>query len=130
MPLTNKNKQSLNSGMFNLKRAAIIAFLITLVFLVWCIGWMIKNKKLTFTKVVVSFILANSAMWVWCSYYLAWCGREEIADSLSKTVIAELIGVVLTYSLKEGVANMAKYNCWPNTKKESQITKKEKNDKS
>jgi multisubunit Na+/H+ antiporter MnhE subunit len=102
---------------FALRRAAITAFLITLVFIIWCIGWMIKNNKLTFTKIIVSFILGNSAMWVWCSYYLAWCGREQIADSLSKTVIAELIGVVLTYSLKEGVANMAKYNSWPEKQK-------------
>jgi hypothetical protein len=51
--------------------------------------------------------------WVWCSYILAWCGRDEIAESLSKVAITEIIGVVLVYCLKSLFENISKNNAWP-----------------
>lgn len=54
----------------------------------------------TTTKRVVWFCLGNGVAWVWCSYLLAYLGREEIAESLSKAAVTEIIGVVLLYCLK------------------------------
>lgn len=54
----------------------------------------------TTMKRVVWVCLANGIAWVWCSYGLAYLGREEIAESLSQTAVAEIIGVVLVYALK------------------------------
>ena len=53
-------------------------------------------KKET-AKRVVWICLSNGIAWVWCSYLLALLGREEIAESLSKVAITEIIGVVLVY---------------------------------
>ena len=50
--------------------------------------------KKTTTKKVVWVCLANGCLWVWCSYLLAYLGRAEIAESLSKVAITEIIGVV------------------------------------
>lgn len=57
-------------------------------------------KKGTTTKKVVWFCIINGTAWVWCSYLLAYLGRPDIAESLSKTAVTEIIGVVLVYCLK------------------------------
>lgn len=69
--------------------------------------------KQTTTKRVVWACLINGVGWVWCSYLLAWCGRAEIAESLSKVAITEIIGVVLIYCLKSLFENISKNNSWP-----------------
>lgn len=79
-----------------------------------------NNSGITMTKAIVFFCLVNGVMWVWCSYLLAWFGRPEIAESLSKVAITEIIGVVLVYCLKSLVENISKNNHWPD-KKDSTI---------
>lgn len=56
--------------------------------------------KKTTTKRIVWVCLLNGIAWVWCSYLLAWCGRADIAESLSKAAVVEIVGVVLLYCLK------------------------------
>lgn len=56
--------------------------------------------KATTTKRVVWFCLINGVGWVWCSYLLAYLGRNEIAESLSKIAVSEIVAVVLAYCLK------------------------------
>ena len=75
------------------------------------------KRKHTTTKLVVWACLCNGFAWVWCSYLLAYLGRAEIAESLSKVAITEIIGVVLVYSLKSLAENLSKNNEWPDKKK-------------
>lgn len=63
-------------------------------------GKHLAESKSTTTKRVVWFCLINGVGWVWCSYLLAYLGRSEIAESLSKVAVTEIIGVVLVYCLK------------------------------
>lgn len=80
--------------------------------------------KKTTTKKVVWVCLANGCLWVWCSYLLAYLGRAEIAESLSKVAITEIIGVVLIYCLKSLFENISMNNIWPDkTEKEPVNTK-------
>lgn len=80
--------------------------------------------KKTTTKKVVWVCLANGCLWVWCSYLLAYLGRAEIAESLSKVAITEIIGVVLIYCLKSLFENISMNNMWPDkTEKEPVNTK-------
>lgn len=80
--------------------------------------------KKTTTKKVVWVCLANGCLWVWCSYLLAYLGRTEIAESLSKVAITEIIGVVLIYCLKSLFENLSMNNTWPDkTEKEPVNTK-------
>lgn len=67
-------------------------------------------KKRTNTEKIVWACLIHGFFWVDCSYLLAWAGRTEIAVTLSEKAITEIIGVVLIYSLKEGIANFSKYH--------------------
>lgn len=72
-----------------------------------------KDKQKITTKSIVWLCLINGCGWVWCSYILAWFGRTEIAESLSKVAITEIIGVVLVYCLKSLFENISKNNRWP-----------------
>jgi len=70
--------------------------------------------KNTTTKRIIAFCLINGVLWVWCSYLLAYLGREEIAESLSQAAVTEIIGVVLVYCCKALFENLAKHNDWLN----------------
>ena len=72
-----------------------------------------RKKTVETMKDVVWLCLCNGCAWVWCSYLLAYLGREEIAESLSQTAVAEIIGVVLAYALKSLFENLSKNNQWP-----------------
>ena len=75
---------------------------------------MIQTRSNTTTsKAVVWFCLLNGVAWVWCSYLLAYLGRSEIAESLSKVALTEIVAVVFTYSLKALFENLSKNNTWP-----------------
>lgn len=71
------------------------------------------EKKATTMKIIVWVCLLNGFAWVWCSYILAWMGREQIAESLSQVALTEIIGVVLVYAIKAAVENLSKNNSWP-----------------
>lgn len=71
------------------------------------------KRRWNTTKVVVWICLLNGFAWVWCSYILAWLGKEQIAESLSQVAVTEIIGVVLVYCLKAAIENLSKNNNWP-----------------
>ena len=57
--------------------------------------------------------LGNGFAWIWCSYVLAYLGREQIAETLSSVAVKEIIGVVLAYAIKSVLENLSKNNHWP-----------------
>ena len=71
-----------------------------------------KQRKET-SKRIVWVCLINGFAWVWCSYLLAYLGREQIAETLSQVAITEIIGVVLVYCVKSLFENLSKNNIWP-----------------
>lgn len=77
-----------------------------------------KKRKETMKK-VVWFCLANGIAWVWCSYLLAYLGRSQIAESLSKLAITEIVGVILIYALKSLFENLSKNNEWPDKRRDA-----------
>jgi spore maturation protein SpmA len=67
-----------------------------------------KKREKTTTKLIVWFLVINSVAWTWCSYILAWFGRVDIAETLSKTVVTEVISVFALYSVKALFENISK----------------------
>nr|DAW42312.1 MAG TPA: hypothetical protein [Caudoviricetes sp.] len=55
----------------------------------------------------------HGCAWVWCSYLLAYLGREQIAEQLSGKAVTEIIAVILAYAIKSLVENLSKNNNWP-----------------
>lgn len=71
------------------------------------------EKEWTTMKRVVYICLANGIAWIWCSYILAFMGREQIAENLSQVALTEIVAVVLVYALKSIIENLSKHNRWP-----------------
>lgn len=67
-------------------------------------------------KKIVWLILTNAIAWIWCSYILAFLGREQIAESLSQVAVTSLVGTVLVYCTKSTIENLSKNNSWPDKK--------------
>lgn len=59
-----------------------------------------KRRKLTFSKKAVAVILAVAMVDLQLSYLLAFLGREQIAETLSITVVTEIVAVMLGYFMK------------------------------
>lgn len=54
----------------------------------------------SYTKRIVTLVLLNSIVWIYCSYILAYLGRIEIAESLSGKVVTTIITTIITYATK------------------------------
>lgn len=59
-----------------------------------------RKKKRTFSKQAVKWILIVCMVDLQLSYLLAFLGREEIAETLSITVVTSVIAVMLGYFMK------------------------------
>ena len=77
-----------------------------------------KPKQTEYFKGLVNFLVVNGVAWVWCSYLLAYLGREQIAESLSNESVKSVIAVVLVYALKSLCENTLKYNDFTKKKHE------------
>jgi len=71
-----------------------------------------------FTKRLVIVNHACAISWVYLTYLLAFMGKTEIAESLAKTVVTEVIAVTMIYALKSLFENLSKNNIWPDNSKQ------------
>ena len=69
-----------------------------------------KTKQAEYFKRLVDFLVLNGVAWVWCSYLLAYLGREQIAESLSNKSVDSVIAVAFAYAIKSLCENTLKYN--------------------
>lgn len=53
------------------------------------------------------------------SYYLAYIGREEIAENLSRAALIELVAPAVMMLLKSLVENLSMHNNWPDKEQDS-----------
>ena len=77
------------------------------------------------TKVLVWWFAIHSTVWVYLSYILACLGGVEIAESLSKVVVTEVIAVLLLYIVSTTVENVFKYNDFSGIRKKTDEKKKD-----
>ncbi|WMI80889.1 hypothetical protein [Anaerotignum sp. MB30-C6] len=59
-----------------------------------------RRRKITFSKRAVRWLLIIALFDLQLSYLLAFLGREQIAETLSITVVTEIIAVMLGYFMK------------------------------
>ena len=59
-----------------------------------------KTWLMTFTKIAVTAILGVSLVDLQLSYILAFMGKDQIAETLSATIVEMVVGVMLGYFLK------------------------------
>ena len=105
--------------------AVVAAFALGCVF---CLGmWWLsahrsKRGRTEPMKAAVWLCLFNGCAWVWCSYLLAYLGREQIAEQLSGKAVTEIIAVILAYAIKSLVENLSKNNNWPDKARKDETT--------
>ena len=59
-----------------------------------------KNKKITYTKIMVTIYSIAIIVWITWSYILATLGYEEIVENLSVQVVIIGVASILGYFLK------------------------------
>lgn len=59
-----------------------------------------RSSFKTFTKTWVSRLMYIAVFDIQLSYLLAFMGKEQIAETLSITVVTEIVGVMAVYCLK------------------------------
>ena len=93
--------------------------LVTLVsgaFLGWLLCWLHDCVALTYSHVIVSWLIVNGTCVLWGVLYLAAVGAEQIAETLGRYVVTELLGTVGFALAKATVENLSKNNSWPDKK--------------
>lgn len=68
-----------------------------------------KKNDTEYSKRMLTKITNHCLLMMWGTYILAWFDKDDIAESLSKTVASAIIGVVVTYLVKSLVENINKY---------------------
>lgn len=61
-------------------------------------------------KLLAIWLVFNSTVWIYLSYYLAYTGHEDIAETLSGKVVTEVIAVFAAYAVTTTVSNVFRYN--------------------
>src|SRR5574344_21972 len=70
----------------------------------------IKSKReKEYSKRLLNKIVANSILMLWATYGLAYLGREEIAETLAKTIVTSIIAIVVGYLVKSVCEKMSTY---------------------
>lgn len=64
----------------------------------------------TTSKQLIWLFAINGVIWIWCSYVLAFLGKDQIAESLSSTVCQVIIGTVGAYLVTSTIENVFKFN--------------------
>lgn len=68
-----------------------------------------KRRDEEYSKRLLTRIVNNSILMMWGTYVLAWYGKTEIAETLSKTIAASIIAVVVGYLAKSVIENISKH---------------------
>ena len=68
----------------------------------------LKTLLTTYSKIILTFVIFCSEIQIFCSYVLAYLGREAIAESLSEQVVIVIIGGLIPYFAKSLIENLSK----------------------
>ena len=85
-------------------------------FLIWISWWLNDKGKLDTSKILIFILIYIGAIMAGFSYYLAYIKREEIAESLSKAALVELVAPAVVMLIKSLVENLSINNTWPDKK--------------
>lgn len=89
----------------------------SIVFFGWgmfCVGLFLNSKKkLDTSKIIIFILIYIGGIMAGLSYYLAYIGREEIAEGLSKAALIELVAPAVIMLIKSLAENLSINNNWP-----------------
>ena len=68
-----------------------------------------KKRTEEYSKRLLNRIINSSILMMFGTYILAWYGRTEVAETLSKTIATSIIAVVVGYLAKSVIENISKH---------------------
>lgn len=71
-----------------------------------------KNFFDSFMKILVFIVVIHGLVCISLSYILAFMGYNEVVESLSSTMVTEVIAPVTIYGITKTIENVSKYNDW------------------
>lgn len=74
------------------------------------LSYQLAKTLQTTSKQLLWLFSINGVLWIWCSYILAFMGRDQIAESLSSNVCTIVIGQMGFYLVTKTVENVFQYN--------------------
>lgn len=80
-----------------------------------------KKSETEYSKRLLDRIINHSIFMMWATYILAWFGKTEVAETLSKTIATSIIAVVVGYLAKSVIENISKNTNAFGNKKSSNI---------
>ena len=98
-----------------------VVVMISGAFLGWMLSLLHAHKKLTFSHIVVLWLIVNGTCMLWGVLYLAVTGAEQIAETLGRYIVTELLGTSIAALLKNTVENVSKNNTWPDKKEKTDL---------
>jgi hypothetical protein len=66
----------------------------------------------SFMKILVVIVVTHGLICISLSYVLAFMGYSEVVESLSSTMVTEVIAPVTIYGITKTIENVSKYNNW------------------
>lgn len=66
----------------------------------------------SFMKILVLIVVIHGLVCITLSYILAFLGASDVVESLSSTMVTEVIAPVTIYGITKTVENVSKYNNW------------------
>lgn len=102
---------ALNSG--GVRTLFVWVAIISGAFLGWLLLWLHSTERMTFSHIIVAWLVVNGTCLLWGVMYLAVTGAENIAETLGRYVVTELLGTVGVSLAKSIVENLSKNNNWP-----------------
>ena len=89
--------------------------------LAWMLYWLQGRGALTFSHAIVAWLIVNGTCVLWGVLYLAVTGAEQIAETLGRYVVTELLGTVAVALAKNTVENISKNNSWPDKRSDETV---------
>lgn len=91
----------------------VLMCLISGAFLVWLFTLLYRRENLTFSHIIFSWIIVNSTALLWGVMYLAVTDHVQIAETLGRYIVTDLLGTTGAIMIKALVENLSKNNHWP-----------------
>lgn len=66
----------------------------------------------SFMKILVLLVVCHGLICITLSYILAFLGASDVVESLSSTMVTEVIAPVTIYGVTKTIENVSKYNNW------------------
>ena len=102
---------ALNNGGVRLLFLCVI--FISGAFLGWLIWWLHDNDKMVFSHILVAWLIVNGTCLLWGVMYLAVTDHGNIAETLGRYIVTELLGTIGVSLAKSTFENLSKNNSWP-----------------